>query len=57
MSNFTKTFRKNKPGAFSVDWIVLSAAIIGLSAAAYASLKEHENTAQKPIQASVMTEL
>ncbi|MBU2992003.1 hypothetical protein Q4555_14960 [Octadecabacter sp. 1_MG-2023] len=33
MFNFIKTFRKEEEGAVTVDWVVLTAAIVGLGIA------------------------
>ena len=34
MINFIKNFRKDEDGAVTVDWVVLTAAIVGLGIAA-----------------------
>ncbi|MDF1856220.1 hypothetical protein [Pseudooceanicola sp.] len=39
MIKFIKNFRKDEAGAVTVDWVVLTAAVVGLSAAAYTSIK------------------
>ncbi|MGY9046532.1 hypothetical protein P775_21845 [Puniceibacterium antarcticum] len=38
MFNFLKTVRNNETGAVTVDWIVLSAALIGLAVASYTAM-------------------
>lgn len=38
MLNFIKTFRADEDGAVTVDWVVLTAAIIGLGVAAISSV-------------------
>ncbi|MGR3321669.1 MAG: hypothetical protein ACU0DK_07040, partial [Pseudooceanicola sp.] len=39
MIKFIKNFRKDEAGAVTVDWVVLTAAVVGLSAAAYTSIQ------------------
>ncbi|MGH1424928.1 MAG: hypothetical protein ACRBBU_09385 [Pseudooceanicola sp.] len=39
MIKFIKNFRKDEAGAVTVDWVVLTAAVVGLGAAAYTSIK------------------
>ncbi|XDA97453.1 hypothetical protein AB1M95_15210 [Sulfitobacter sp. LCG007] len=36
---FLKNFRKSESGAVTVDWVVLTAAVVGLAIAAYSSIK------------------
>ncbi|CUK04836.1 hypothetical protein RUE5091_02642 [Ruegeria denitrificans] len=38
MIKFIKNFRKDEDGAVTVDWVVLTAAIVGLAAVAYTSI-------------------
>ncbi|MEP2428654.1 hypothetical protein [Roseobacter sp.] len=38
MTNFFKNFRKDEDGAVTVDWVVLTAAVVGLAIAAYSSI-------------------
>lgn len=40
MMNFIKNFRADENGAVTVDWVVLTAAVVGLAVAAYSSIKE-----------------
>ncbi|SFE58079.1 hypothetical protein SAMN04488523_108172 [Sulfitobacter brevis] len=40
MMNFIKNFRNDECGAVTVDWVVLTAAVVGLAVAAYSSIKE-----------------
>ncbi len=35
MINFIKNFRKDEDGAVTVDWVVLTAAVVALAAVAY----------------------
>ncbi|MCW1955587.1 hypothetical protein [uncultured Lentibacter sp.] len=39
MMNFFKNFRKDEDGAVTVDWVVLTAAVVGLAVAAYSSIQ------------------
>ena len=39
MMNFIKNFRKDEDGAVTVDWVVLTAAMVGLAIAAYTSIE------------------
>ena len=39
MINFIKNFRKDEDGAVTVDWVVLTAAVVGLAVAAYSSIE------------------
>lgn len=39
MTNFLKNFRNDEAGAVTVDWVVLTAAVVGLAVAAYGSIK------------------
>jgi len=36
MMNFIKNFRNDENGAVTVDWVVLTAAVVGLAIAAFA---------------------
>ncbi|MES0825986.1 Flp family type IVb pilin [Ruegeria sp. SCP11] len=38
MIKFIKNFRKDEDGAVTVDWVVLTAAIVGLAAVAYTQI-------------------
>ncbi len=44
MMKFIKNFRKDEDGAVTVDWVVLTAAVVGLGVAAYSAISD--NTAQ-----------
>ena len=39
MKNFMNKFRKDEDGAVTVDWVVLTAAVVGLAVAAYTSIE------------------
>lgn len=40
MINFLKNFRKDEDGAVTVDWVVLTAAVVGLAIAAYTQIND-----------------
>ena len=39
MIKFIKNFRKDENGAVTVDWVVLTAAVVGLAVAAYTAIE------------------
>jgi Flp pilus assembly pilin Flp len=39
MLKFFKNFRKDEDGAVTVDWVVLTAAVVALAGAAYTSIE------------------
>ncbi|GGX49143.1 hypothetical protein GCM10007385_16660 [Tateyamaria omphalii] len=39
MIKFIKNFRNDEDGAVTVDWVVLTAAVVGLAIAAYTSIE------------------
>ncbi|WP_146590625.1 Flp family type IVb pilin [Puniceibacterium confluentis] len=39
MINFIKSFRNDEDGAVTVDWVVLTAAVVGLAIAAYTTIE------------------
>ena len=40
MLNFIKNFRNDEDGAVTVDWVVLTAAVIALGGAAYTAIED-----------------
>ena len=44
MTNFMKNFAADESGAVTVDWVVLTAAIVGLGIAVMASVKSGTST-------------
>ncbi|SMX27572.1 hypothetical protein TRP8649_01678 [Pelagimonas phthalicica] len=44
MIKFIKNFRKDEAGAVTVDWVVLTAAVVGLAIAAYTAIETNANT-------------
>jgi len=39
MMNFIKNYKNDESGAVTVDWVVLTAAVVGLAVAAYTSIE------------------
>jgi Flp pilus assembly pilin Flp len=39
MINFIKNFRRDENGAVTVDWVVLTAAVVGMAIAAYSAIE------------------
>jgi Flp pilus assembly pilin Flp len=44
MIKFIKNFRKDEDGAVTVDWVVLTAAVVGLAIAAYGAIQSSTDT-------------
>ena len=44
MTKFIKNFRKDENGAVTVDWVVLTAAVVGLAVAAYTAIETNTKT-------------
>lgn len=44
MVKFFKNFSKDESGAVTVDWVVLTAAVVGLAVAAYGSIRTGATT-------------
>ena len=44
MMNFIKNFRKDEDGAVTVDWVVLTAAVIALAGVAYSQIRANTET-------------
>jgi Flp pilus assembly pilin Flp len=44
MKKFLNAFRKDENGAVTVDWVVLTAAVVGLAVAAYSSIEDGAST-------------
>lgn len=40
MKKFMNKFRKDEDGAVTVDWVVLTAAVVGLAVAAYSQIEQ-----------------
>lgn len=44
MFKFIKKFRNDENGAVTVDWVVLTAAVVGLAIAAFGAIRGSTNT-------------
>lgn len=53
MMKLFKKFRKEEEGAVTVDWVVLTAAVVGLGVAAVASVKGGVDTLASDISSGV----
>lgn len=53
MIKFFKNFRKDEDGAVTVDWVVLTAAIVGLAVAAYSTIETNTQTLANNIGATI----
>ena len=43
MLNFIKTFRADEDGAVTVDWVVLTAAVVAMAIGAYTTIKDNSD--------------
>jgi len=43
MRNFLQTFRKAEDGAVTVDWVVITAAVVGMSAISFFVIEDNSN--------------
>jgi len=43
MTKFLNKFRKDEDGAVTVDWVVVTAAVVGLAIAAYGTIEDKTN--------------
>ncbi len=55
MMNFFKNFSKDEDGAVTVDWVVLTAAVVGLGIAGVATIQTGIGTAATTISADIGT--
>jgi len=53
MINFIKNFRADEDGAVTVDWVVLTAAVVGLGVAGVATVKGSISTLANKIDQGV----
>ncbi|SIS66423.1 hypothetical protein SAMN05421759_102173 [Roseivivax lentus] len=56
MLNFIKNFRNDEDGAVTVDWVVLTAAVVGLAVAAYSTIETNSKTLINAAAGAVATE-
>ncbi len=57
MMNFFKNFRNDEDGAVTVDWVVLTAAVVGLGIAAVATIQTGIGTAATTISTDIGTNI
>ncbi len=55
MMDFIKNFRKDEDGAVTVDWVVLTAAIVGLAIVAFKTIGDNTQTMTNNIATSIST--
>lgn len=55
MIKFLKKFRKNEDGAVTVDWVVLTAAVVGLGVAGVSTVQGGVDTLAGTIKTGVST--
>jgi len=55
MMNFFKNFSKDEDGAVTVDWVVLTAAVVGLGIAGVATIQTGIGTAATTISTDIGT--
>jgi len=53
MIKFFKNFRKDEDGAVTVDWVVLTAAVVALAGAAYTSISGGTSTLTSNISTEI----
>lgn len=56
MIKFIKNFRKDEDGAVTVDWVVLTAAVVGLGVAAYSAIETETTALASDIGATIESE-
>ncbi|MDX1780484.1 MAG: pilus assembly protein [Thalassovita sp.] len=57
MIKFTRNFRRNEDGAVTVDWVVLTAAVVGLGIAAVATVSNGIDTAADALVNDLNTDM
>lgn len=55
MIDFIKSFRDDESGAVTVDWVVLTAAVVGMSVLTYAALADNTASVTDATGATVLT--
>ena len=56
MIKFIKNFRKDENGAVTVDWVVLTAAVVGLAVAAYTAIETNTKSLAGAAASAISTE-
>ena len=57
MTKFLKKFSKDEDGAVTVDWVVLTAAVVGLAIAAYGTIEAQTNALAADAAANITNEI
>ncbi len=57
MIKFIKNFRKDEDGAVTVDWVVLTAAVVGLGIAAVTTVRSGIDTAATTLTTDLGTSM
>ena len=57
MKNLINAFVKDEDGAVTVDWVVLTAAVVGIAIAVAATIKSGLNSAATSISAGIGTQV
>ncbi|WP_297755992.1 hypothetical protein, partial [uncultured Shimia sp.] len=57
MIKFIKNFRKDENGAVTVDWVVLTAAVVGLAVAAYTAIETNTKSLAAQAASDISGEL
>ena len=55
MLKFIKTFRNDEDGAVTVDWVVLTAAVVAMAAGAYSLISGNVTTALTSVGSNLET--
>ena len=56
MIKFIKNFRKDENGAVTVDWVVLTAAVVGLAVAAYSAIETNTKSLAQAAASEISTQ-
>lgn len=57
MMKFINTFVRDEDGAVTVDWVVLTAAVVGLAIAAFTSIESSANSLKDQIASDIDSQL
>jgi len=57
MTKFFQNFRKAEDGAVTVDWVVLTAAVVGLATVAYIGIETQTNLLAADASANIQGEI
>ncbi|KNG94809.1 Flp family type IVb pilin [Pseudaestuariivita atlantica] len=56
MTAFIKSFARDESGAVTVDWVVLTAGVVGLSAISFFVIEDNSNTLMQAAGGAVAAE-